>query len=241
MKGLVETVYVLGVLLVCAAAWPVTGAYASKDQSRLPGMEDGDGTKPVKPFGNLSPLAPQPGENDAGNAPAGKGGEEPGEEGPTATMGVLNEVKQVKLDEDLSKRALDAFIKLKENYQDTDIAEYETLEQFVAEAGQGKALEKDIKSFGFKTVGEWNNTIMSVSFAYAAVVGNQDADIRKEIESIRSDEVLDKELKKSLISGLESMLASEENKTVIRKLNEQPNWAKKLKMLADEEEGGAEH
>ena len=42
------------------------------------------------------------------------------------------------------------------------------------------------------------------------------------------------ELKKSLIESLESMLPSEHNKQVVLKLNAQPDWAEKLKMLAED-------
>ena len=173
-------------MIACAAG---VQAFAVKDQSRLPGLEDaakpdgGLGNEPLAPLGPLSPK-----EEEGMGAPPATGGAGPSEQPPATHEEKsgeepegLAEQEQVPLTEDAAKRAIDAFIKLKSAYQDTDIAEYETLEQFVAEAKEGPALEADIKSFGFQSVGEWNNTIMSVSFAYAAVATTQEECIRSRI------------------------------------------------------------
>lgn len=234
---------ILSIVAWAAAVEPVH-AFAVKDQTRIPGIDAG-GTPDSggQGLGKLGPLAPAPGEDEP-SMPSQKPpkSEDGGEDGGSVSTEVVGTVEQVRLSEDSAKRALDGFILLKSKYQDTDIAEYETLEQFVAEAKEGKALEADIKKAGFASVGEWNNTIMSVSFAYAAVSSTQEQEIRTEIDSIRSDEALDPELKKSLIESLESMLPSEHNKQVVLKLNAQPDWAEKLKMLAeDEAEEGHEH
>jgi hypothetical protein len=236
----------LGGMIACAAG---VQAFAVKDQSRLPGLEDaakpdgGLGNEPLAPLGPLSPK-----EEEGMGAPPATGGAGPSEQPPATHEEKSGEEpeglaaqEQVPLTEDAAKRAIDAFIKLKSAYQDTDIAEYETLEQFVAEAKEGPALEADIKSFGFQSVGEWNNTIMSVSFAYAAVATTQEQEILQELESIRNDPSLEEELKRSLVQSLESMLPSSQNKDVVKKLNEDKVWAEKLKMLADDEAGGSEH
>lgn len=233
-------------MIACAAS---VQAFAVKDQSRLPGLEDaakpdgGLGNEPLAPLGPLSPK-----EEEGMGAPPATDGAGPSEQPPATHEEKSGEEpeglvaqEQVPLTEDAAKRAIDAFIKLKSAYQDTDIAEYETLEQFVAEAKEGPALEADIKSFGFQSVGEWNNTIMSVSFAYAAVATTQEQEILQELESIRNDPSLEEDLRKSLLESLESMLPSNENKDVIKKLNEDKVWADKLKMLADDEAGGSEH
>jgi len=214
-------------------------AFAVKDQSRLPGIdaaeEPGSGSGST-PLGPLGPLVPKSGEDGSGEPRSA-----PDDEQPSVTVEEIPAQQQVPLTEDTAKRAVDAFIKLKASYQDTDIAEYETLEEFVAEAKEGAALEADIKSFGFASVGEWNNTIMSVSFAYAAVASNQEQEIRQELENIRDDASLDADLKKSLIESLKSMLPSDENKNVVRKLNEDKAWAEKLKALSEDDSGVSEH
>lgn len=231
----VSSVLAGSVLLYAADAT----AFAVKDQSRLPGMDaveepgGGTGSQPLAPLG---PLVPKSGEEGAEEPRSG-----PGDDQPSVTVEEIPSQQQVPLTEDSAKRAVDAFIKLKASYQDTEIAEYETLEQFVAEAKEGAALEADIKSFGFASVGEWNNTIMSVSFAYAAVASTQEQEILQELENIRDDASLDAELKKSLIESLQSMLPSDENKNVVRKLNEDKVWAEKLKALSEDESGVSEH
>ena len=212
-------------------------AFAVKDQTRLPGLPAaGESNGNGDSLGTLAPLAPMP---DDGQQAAPPPAEEPqqGAEQPSPMQDVVGKVDQVDLSEDSAKRALDVFILLKEKYQDTDIGEYETLEQFVAEAAEGKALESDVKANGFDTVTVWNNTIMSVSFAYAAISGSQEQEIRTEIENIRTDKDIADDLRQSLISGLESMLPSEANKTVVKTLNEDGAWAEKLKLLIEDEAG----
>lgn len=244
MKAHLATCALSAVLLAGAIGSGGAQAFAVKDQTRLPGLEDGaqSGTSDT-PLGPLAPLAPE--REEEAMPPQGGGGQlkpvEPHshEEQGGEPIGMVAP-EQVELTEDSAKRSVDAFIKLKENYQDTDIAEYETLEQFVAEAKEGPALEADIKSFGFETVGDWNNTIISVSFAYAAVASAQEDEINQELENIRADTTLDEETKASLIESLKSMLPSEANKAVVKKLNEDPAWAAKLKLLADDEQGGSE-
>lgn len=227
---------IAGSVLMCAAD---AAAFAVKDQSRLPGMEEaekpgsGAGNQPLAPLGPLVPKSGEEGSDQLQSAPGGQ-------ESPVIVEEIPSQ-QQVPLTEDSAKRAIDAFIKLKASYQDTDIAEYETLEEFVAQAKEGAALEADIKSFGFESVGEWNNTIMSVSFAYAAVASNQEQEILDELENLRNDGSLDAELKKSLIESLQSMLPSDGNKDVVRKLNEDKVWAEKLKALSEDESGGSEH
>lgn len=221
-----------GSILLYAADAP---GFAVKDQSRLPGMDatEEPGSTPLAPLG---PLVPKSGEEGSGEPSSA-----PYDDQPSVTVEEIPAQQQVPLTEDTAKRAVDAFIKLKASYQDTDIAEYETLEEFVAQAKEGASLEADIKSFGFASVGEWNNTIMSVSFAYAAVASNQEQEIQQELENIRDDASLDADLKKSLIESLQSMLPSDDNKDVVRKLNEDKVWAEKLKALSEDDSGVSEH
>ncbi len=219
-------------------------ALATKDQSRLPGAEPnqqgpaGFGGPPLTQPGQQDPslLQLQPGDQTPESPPDEQDETEPAiEVAPT-----LATVETIELTADIAKRAIDGFVRLKENYQDTDIAEYQSLEDFVAKAEQGPALEKDVKSFGFASVGEWNTAITSVSFAYAAVTGTQEDEIRQELENIKADADMDAAMKKSLIEGLESMLPSGNNKKIVAELNKDRIWAEKLKLLT-EEEGGRDH
>jgi len=235
MKHTRHIVVLLGATLLGVFAGP---ALAVKDQTRLPAVEgeaeagNGLGAGPlVLSPGNEPLLQLKPG--DDGDSEKGSNEDEQ----PDMAPGIAT-VETIELTPDIAKRAIEGFVKLRENYQDTDIAEYESLEQFVAEASEGPALEKDIRSFGFATVGEWNIAITSVSFAYAALSGTHEEEINQELENINNDTDLDETMKKSLIEGLKSMLPSDNNKKVVSDLNKQKDWAEKLKLLAETDETG---
>ncbi len=238
MKGTGDISILLRTALVGLLAQP---AWAAKDQTRLPGVEE---TAP--PAGGLSvgPLDSSPGDQPLLQIKPGDdgAGQDPDsiDDGSNEIVPAISTVETIELTPDLAKRAIDGFVRLKELYQDTDIAEYESLEQFVAEADEGPALEKDIKSFGFATVGEWNTAITSVSFAYAALSGTHEDEIKRELDNIKTDVDLDDRMKKSLIEGLQSMLPSDNNKKIVDDLNKDKDWARKLKLLEDSAEE-AEH
>jgi len=233
MKGTGDISILLGTALVGLFVQP---ALAIKDQTRIPGVEE-----PAPPAGGLNggPPDPLPGDQpllqlEPGDDDDGTGQNSgSGEDKTNQVVPAISTVVTIELTPDLARRAIDGFVKLKEVYQDTDIAEYESLEQFVAEADEGPALEKDIKSFGFASVTEWNTAITSVSFAYAALSGTHEDEIRQELENIKTDVDLDDKMKKSLIEGLQSMLPSDNNKKIVGELNKDKEWAKKLKLLED--------
>ncbi len=227
----------MSLALVVMCAEPVL---AAKDQTRLleaqsPTATNGElGSAPFAPSpGNEPLLQLSPGDQDSLDNDSTNENDNTQEMAPA-----ISTVETVELTPDLAKRAIDGFVKLKNTYQDTDIAEYESLEQFVTEAKEGPALEKDIKSFGFKSVGEWNTAITSVSFAYAALSGTHEIEIKQELENIKNDADLDQAMKTSLIDGLQSMLPSDNNKKIVGDLNKQTDWAVKLKLLADSEDEG---
>jgi hypothetical protein len=237
MKGTGDIAVLMSAAFVVMCAEPVL---AAKDQTRPPEMED-----PAAAGGGLGgvPLAPSPGNEPLLQIPSGDDTNSDKGSSDDNTMEMapaISTVETIELTPDLAKRAIDGFVKLKNSYQDTDIAEYESLEQFVAEAKEGPALEKDIKSFGFTTVGEWNIAITSVSFAYAALSGTHEDEIRQELDNIKNEVDLDEQMKKSLIEGLQSMLPSDNNKKIVADLNKQKDWAEKLKLLEESAEE-AEH
>lgn len=239
MKGYADIAVLTGIALVVVCGQPVL---AVTDQTRLPQIHfvaapgPGLGTAPFDPQPGDEPLLQLSPDDDTGSHETNDTNDS-GEDSPEQLAPALSTVETIELTPDLAKRAIDGFIRLKKNYQDTDIAEYESLEQFVAEAKEGPALEKDIKSFGFKTVGEWNTAITSVSFAYAALSGTHEDEIRQELENIKNEVDLDDQMKQSLIDGLQSMLPSENNKKIVGDLNKQKDWAEKLRLL---EESGEE-
>jgi hypothetical protein len=235
MKGTCHIIILMSGTLFAFSASP---AFALKDQSRLPGLDE---DKPISNGLSTAPLSSP--SDDQPILQIRPGTEEtptPSDDGNAEITPTITRVETIELTDDIAKRAVDGFVKLKETYQDTAIAEYDTLEDFVANAKEGPALESDIRSFGFKTVGEWNTAITSVSFAYAAIAGTQEDEIKQEIDNIKNEAELDEKVKKSLIEGLESMLPSENNKKIVAELNKDKAWAEKLKMLA-EDDGGGDH
>lgn len=238
MKGTADISILLSTALVGLFAEP---ALAAKDQTRIPGVEEAVPSAGGLTIGPLDPspgdqplLQIQPGDNGAGQNNGS------GEDSTDEIVPAIATVETIELTPDLARRAIDGFVRLKEVYQDTDIAEYESLEHFVAEADEGPALEKDIKSFGFATVGDWNTAITSVSFAYAALSGTHEDEIKQELDNIKNEVDLDERMKKSLIEGLQSMLPSDNNKKIVGDLNKDADWARKLKLLEDSAEE-AEH
>jgi hypothetical protein len=87
---------------------------------------------------------------------------------------------------DAAKRAIDAFAEVRDKYNDEGIENYNSLEAFVAETEAGKRLEADIMAHGFSDITDWNVTIMAVGFAYSAIVYDYAADLRQQIEAVRT-------------------------------------------------------
>jgi predicted transport protein len=143
-------------------------------------------------------------------------------------------IETIELDETVAKRALDAFVVVKEKYKDADIESYTTLEEFVSATDEGKAFEKDIKGFGFPSVGDWNTAITTVSIAYSAVAENQETEIRNQIEDLKNDPELTEDARAKITESLLSMLPSENNKKIIRTLMDLPEYQAKLKILTED-------
>ncbi|NNE24352.1 MAG: hypothetical protein HKN11_17260 [Rhizobiales bacterium] len=212
-------------LLVWLAASP-DGAGAVKDQSRI-GEEDKLPPSPTSPF---SP------HDDPEVAPEHKQ-DEPDPKVPFEALEPedIPVVVSIELTIDLAKRALDALAEVRDKYNDQGIDEYETLEEFVRETEAGKRLENDIKRFGFKDITDWNTSISSVGFAYGAATVNEDDDIRQQISEIKIDPQIDAETKQKMISSLEAMIASDNNKSIIRQLMQDEYYSARLKLLDETE------
>jgi hypothetical protein len=146
----------------------------------------------------------------------------------------LEPIETIELDDATARRALDAFVVVKEKYKDTDIDSYSTLEEFVGATDDGKRFDEDIRSFGFPSVGEWNKAITTVSLAYSAVAENQEAEIRNQIEDLNNDPELTEESRRKIAESLLSMLPSDNNKKVIRDLMALPEYEAKLKTLIED-------
>ena len=136
---------------------------------------------------------------------------------------------------DAAKRAIDAFAEVRDKYNDAGLENYESLEEFVAETAAGKRLEAEIRSYGFSDITDWNETIMAVGIAYSAFVYDYAADLRQQIRAVRDDPTIEDELRAQLITGLNALMPSINNRVVMQELFNDQSYRDKLRLLEEEE------
>ncbi len=168
------------------------------------------------------------------NQPAAEDGE--GISPDDMSLGEIPQIETIELTPDIARRAVDAYVLVKDKYKDAEFELYENLQDFVDQTAQGKDFEADIKAAGFATVGEWNVAITTVSFAYTGIIDDQSADIQSQIEEIQNDAELAADMKDRMIASLKAMIPSENNRKVIQELIDDPAYTEKLKQLETEEE-----
>jgi hypothetical protein len=196
---------------------------------------------------NQQPAQPQPDTSQPGTetqpdaqAPApdsGAGTDEstPDDSGNATSLGEIPAVETVDLTPDLAKRALDAYIMVREKYKDANLEEYENLQDFVDETDLGKKFEADIKSYGFANVNEWNTAVTSVGVAYSGIVDDQSGDIRQQIEDVKKDNSIAQDMKDRMIASLNAMIPSDNNKKVVAEMMKDPGTVERLKLLGEEQ------
>jgi hypothetical protein len=173
----------------------------------------------------------------AGDEPAPPAAEDDGTISPDdMSLGEIPQIETIELTADVARRAVDAYVLVKDKYKDAEFELYENLQDYVDQTAQGKEFEADIKASGFATVGEWNVAITTVSFAYTGVIDDQSADIQSQIEEIQNDTELAADMKDRMIASLKAMIPSENNRKVIQELIDDPAYVEKLKQLETEEE-----
>lgn len=151
------------------------------------------------------------------------------------SLGEIPAAQTVELSVDLAKRAIDAFVLVRDKYAESPIYHYETLEEFVEKTDEGKKFEADIKSFGFASVGEWNVAISTVGLTYTSISEGPDYDVAAQIEEIKSDMTIAQDMKDRMIASLASLIPTEHNKQIIAELMKDETYREKLKLLAEEE------
>lgn len=150
-------------------------------------------------------------------------------------MGDIPVVETVELTLEQAKRALDTYVLVSEKYKDAALENYENLQDFVDQAPQGAAFEADIKAAGFASVNEWNTAVTTLSFALANISDDQTADIRQQIDELKADTEMAQDMRERMITALNAMIPSENNKKVISELQQDPVYGEKLKQLETEE------
>ena len=169
----------------------------------------------------------QPDPNDQ-DKQATDDGEAPPED---LSLGEIPVIETVELTPDMSKRALDSYILVKDKYQDSNLEDFENLQDFVEQSPEGKAFEADIKAAGFADVNAWNLAITTLTFAYSNAIDDQSADILQQISEIEQDTELAQDMKDRIIASLKAMIPSDNNKKVVADLLDDPVYGERLKQL----------
>ena len=223
---------------------------ATKDQARVPpdATELAQTTTPNQPLtlpdsGNTAPgsgaqpdqgaqddtaPAPDANQNDTGN------GEDISPD--DMSLGEIPDVQTMELTLDIAKRAIDSYSQVKTKYADTDLEQYDNLQDFVDQNPRGKEFEADIKAAGFANVNDWNLAITTLGFAYSGVTDDPTKDIQQQIAEIQADTKVAQDMKDRMIKSLNAMIPSSNNRQVVEEMMKDPAYLEKLKQLNTEEE-----
>ena len=188
-----------------------------------------------------APPASTPGEPGAvpelhGSPPASEeedAGDTPDEE---LSLGDIPIIETIELTPDIAKRALDSYIDAREKYVNSELDQYENLQDFVDKTEDGKAFEADIKAAGFANVNDWNLAITTLGLAYGGIVDDQTPDLLLQIQEVEQDTEMAQDIKDRMVKALKALIPSDNNRKVIEELLADPVYSGKLKLLDTEEE-----
>lgn len=223
-----------------AATTPATPPAATAPATTPPATPPAT-TAPATP----APPAPAAGTTDGQTPPAGEA-QTPEEVLPDLTpdsqgqddfsVGEIPSVEVVELTPDMAKKALDGLALVHEKYKDSPLENYENLQDFVDKDPMGKGFEADLQTFGFKTANEWNVAVTTIGFAYSNLLDDQTADLKQQIEEVKSDTEMAQDMRDRMIQALSAMIPSDNNRKVVEDLMKDPAYTDKLKLLETEEE-----
>ena len=157
----------------------------------------------------------------------------PGDE---VSIGEIPVVQMVELTLDTAQKAVDAYVIVKDKYKDAELENFDSLQDFVDRDPLGKAFEADIKLAGFANVTDWNLAITTVGAAYSNIIDDQSSDIKLQIEEVEKDTELAQDMKDRIIASLNALIPSENNRSIVQQLIDNPAYTEKLKSLETEEE-----
>ena len=177
--------------------------------------------------------SPAPGPSEDGTGPDDSGDPNVGEE---LSLGEIPTIETMELTPDIAKRALDSYLLAKEKYADTDLDQYEDLQDFVDKTEDGKNFDADVKAAGFPNVSDWNLSISTLTLAYSSVIDDQTADLEQQIKEIEGDTELAQDMKDKMVKALKALIPSDNNRKILQDLMNDPVYGTKLKQLDIEEE-----
>lgn len=156
--------------------------------------------------------------------------------GEDVSVGDIPDVVVVELKPDVSRKALDVYVLVREKYKDEKLEDYESLQDFVNKSPKGKDFEADVKAAGFASMDDWNNVITNLSFAYGNMIDDQTADLKQQIEEIKGDTTMAQDMKDRMVKAIGAMIPSDNNKKIVEELSKDPAYADKVKLLETESE-----
>lgn len=229
MRNFRHILFVSSCALALAALHSVSFAQtatppATTDATKTPAV-----TPPALP---VLPAAPAP----AATAPADDPSAADSAGSADVSVGEIPTVETEELTPDLAKKAIDGYSLVHDKYQDSPLEDYQDLQEFVDKDPKGKDFEKDIQTFGFKTVNDWNLAVTSVSVAYNNILDDQTADLKQQIEDIKKSTDLAQDMKDKTIKSLQNSIPSDNNHKVVDDLTKDPAYAEKIKLLESTEE-----
>ncbi|MEI8178522.1 hypothetical protein [Aestuariivirga sp.] len=142
----------------------------------------------------------------------------------------------MELTPDIARRALDSYILAKTKYADTDLDQYENLQDFVDQTEDGKKFDADVKAAGFANVTDWNLAVTTLGLTYASITDDQTSDLEQQIKEVEDDKELAQDMKDKMVKALKALIPSDNNKKIIQDMMDDPVYGPKLKQLDVEEE-----
>lgn len=152
------------------------------------------------------------------------------------SVGEVPEVKMVDLTPDMARRAVDAYVLLKDKYKDAQLENFDTLQEFVDKDPMGKAFEADVKAAGFDNVDDWNQAVTTVGAAYSNIIDDQSDDIKSQIDEVQKDPDMAQDMKDRIVASLNALIPTENNRKIVQQMIDDVNYTEKLKSLETEEE-----
>ncbi len=152
------------------------------------------------------------------------------------SIGEIPVVQMVELTLDTAQKAVDAYVIVKDKYKDAALENFDSLQDFVDRDPLGKTFEADIKLAGFANVTDWNLAITTVGAAYSNIIDDQSTDIKQQIEEVQKDTELAQDMKDRIVASLNALIPSENNRSIVQQMIDNPVYTEKLKSLETEEE-----
>jgi hypothetical protein len=181
-----------------------------------------------------APAAPEPAEPEATPPGMEEDGDSPDNQ--ELSLGEIPVIETMELTPDIARRALDSYIAAREKFVNSDLEQFENLQDFVDQTADGKAFEADIKAAGFANVTDWNLAITTLGLTYGSIVDDQTPDLLLQIEEVEQDTGMAQDIKDRMVKALKALIPSDNNRKVVEDLLNDPVYGEKLKLLDIEEE-----